>query len=106
MSTVQLVIVCVTVLLIVVTVCAAPVARRERPASLVGSRVTVHTRRPDDRSLTGIVDQDTASYVRLVDASYVTSAGVQPVPGGVAIIPAQNEAWRQEHEARPMLKEA
>lgn len=96
MTTLQLAIVCLTALAITATICASRgPAARSRAAR--GSRVTINTLRPDDQTLTGIIDGEWPDRVRLVDAHVVTPSGAQPVPGGVVSIPKANEAWRQEH---------
>lgn len=94
MTTLQLAMVCLTVFG-TVAVLRSPTLRT-RPAAH-GHRVTINTRRPDDQTLTGIVDGEWADRVRLVDAHVVTATGTQPVPGGIVSIPKTNEAWRQEH---------
>jgi hypothetical protein len=119
MSTTQLTIVCLTLIILAVAVLrtrhlahedVAAEARRRydleamqrvresvKPPLTVGDRVTVHT--TDDRSLHGVVLDESHGRLRLGDAQLVTASGKQPIPGGVVSLPAVSEAFRQEHEA-------
>ncbi len=56
-------------------------AAREHGPSLVGQRVTVHIRKPDDQTLYGVVVGDYADRLVLEDAEYVTTSSRHPLPG-------------------------
>lgn len=72
------------------------VADRLTPApSRVGQPVTIHTH--DEAVIAGVVLEEYDDRTRIADAKFVTSAGAQPVPGGVATVLKRNESWRQEH---------
>jgi hypothetical protein len=72
------------------------VAERLAPApTRTGRPTTIHTH--DHLTITGVVLDEYEDRTRLTDARLVTSAGEQPVPGGVATILKANESWRQEH---------
>lgn len=96
MSTLQLLIICLTVLCVVVVL--APEHRRARGSfATPGSRVSVHTRLPDDRTITGLLADQHPDRLELVDASYVTEQGSTPIPGGTVVVPASSVSWLQHH---------
>jgi hypothetical protein len=96
--TVQLVIVCATVLLSLGMLLASrlPLPQRQRRAPVVARRVTIHTRKPDDQAIHGLELHASAGRHELVDAHYVTARGDVPIPGTV-IVPAANISWIQDH---------
>lgn len=65
----------------------------------IGERITVVTKKPSERSFTGILADEWPDSIRLIDAAILTAEGEQPVPGGVVSILKANEAFRQEHRA-------
>jgi hypothetical protein len=62
----------------------------------VGHRVTVHTKRPDDRTLFGLVVGDYTDRLALDDAEYVTTDGGRPLPGRQDIA-RDDIAWIDVH---------
>lgn len=64
----------------------------------LGQRVTVHTKKPDDQTLFGVVVGDYTDRLALEDAEYVTAAGGQPLPGRQEIA-TQDIAWVDVHGA-------
>jgi hypothetical protein len=99
MTTGQLTIVCIAGLigLIVLVVGASVVVGADRKAQIAhGSLVTVHTNKPDDQTLHGVLIGDYADRLVLEGAKYVTSAGEQPIPGAV-VVPKSSVSWLQQH---------
>lgn len=96
MTTIQILIVAVAAIVIAVIAAAASVdaevevarvAGPQDPApSLVGETVVVHTRKPDDQSIRGIVACDYADKLVLREASYVHASGLQPAKGEVEVL--------------------
>jgi hypothetical protein len=104
-STVQLVIVCVTVLLLAVTAAVAHVATataREAaatpPAAPVrtGRRVTIHTKEPDDRTIYGLLVADFPDRLSLENAEFVNAAGKHALPGRIDVATA-DISWVDVH---------
>lgn len=56
-------------------------AAGERAPSRVGQRVTVHTKRGDDRTFFGVVVGDYTDRLVLEDADLVHNGGTTPLPG-------------------------
>ena len=68
-----------------------------RPDGMLrGHRVTAHTLQPDDQTIHGVLVHETADRFVLVDASYVTPHGEDPIPDRVVIFKTQ-VSWLQEH---------
>lgn len=105
MSTAQLIIVCVTALLLVAIVAAAWVFTHlhggadeqelEFPVR-VGHRVTVHTKQPDDQTIFGVLVGDYEDRVVLEDAEYVAPSGSTPMSGRQHVA-TENIAWIDVH---------
>jgi hypothetical protein len=64
--------------------------------SRVGSRVTVHTKQPDDQTIFGVLAGDYVDRVSLEDAEYVTADGARPLSGRQDIATA-DIAWIDVH---------
>lgn len=85
-------------LLAVVVLAGALVRSRSWPAPvLTGRTLVVHTRRPDDQTIRGILVGQYADRLTLRDAVYVHASGEQPV-GGLVHVPTVNVAFVQEIE--------
>jgi hypothetical protein len=67
-----------------------------RGPARVGQRVTVHTKRPDEHTIYGVVTADYVDRLVLEDADYVTARGPEPIPGRPEIEHA-NIAWIDVH---------
>ncbi len=83
-----------------VVVVLAGVAVRSRLAPgpvLTGRTLVVHTRRPDDQTLRGVLHGQYADRLTLRDAVYVHPSGEQPA-GGLVHVPLANVSWVQEIE--------
>lgn len=75
---------------------AALGARRLRPApSLRGRTVVVHTRRPDDQSLRGVLVAEHADRLTLRDVVYLHATGDRET-GGLVHVPLASISWMQE----------
>lgn len=106
MTTTQLLIVCVFALLVAVVLMAGLAAWTSRGVSTTdregaitpGVAVTVHTRKPDDQTIHGVVIADTPERLILHGAKYVTAAGDSPIPSPV-VIPTTSVSWLQTHGA-------
>jgi hypothetical protein len=105
-STAQLVIVCLSALLAVGIVALAAVAiadvKRERAPeravsgpSLVGKSLVVHTRKPDDQSVRGVVDAHYADRLVLRDAAYLHASGAQSAGGLVDVLLINVSSWQE-----------
>ena len=66
------------------------------PPARVGSRVTVHTKKPDDQTIFGVLVGDYADRIVLEDASYVTPHGPAPMPG-TQHVATRDVAWIDVH---------
>lgn len=64
---------------------------------LAGRTVVVHTRRPDDQTLRGVLVAQHADRLTLREAVYVHASGEQPA-GGLVHVPTEAVAWIQELE--------
>jgi hypothetical protein len=89
MTTFQLLTICLTVLALAFVAAATFMyrverGRRERATNqaplIVGHRVTVHTRKPDEDTISGVVAGDYEDQLVLIDAEYVTPGGARPIP--------------------------
>jgi hypothetical protein len=103
MTTAQLIIVCVTVLLLAgiaaITLILTRPLEDDDEAALpprVGHRVTVHTKQPDDQTLFGVLVGDYEDRIVLEDAEYITALGPNPMPGQQHIATA-DIAWIDVH---------
>lgn len=77
---------------------AATALRRSGPV-LTGRTVIVHTRRPDDRTLKGVVHARYADSWILRDAVLVQPGGREQALGGIQHLPRESVSWFQEVEA-------
>lgn len=78
------------------TVALLLVVNRDRIlARARGRDATVHTQRPDDQTIRGVLTRTWPDFV-LADAHYVTAAGKTAIDGR-ARIPRSHVAWWQEH---------
>jgi hypothetical protein len=75
---------------------ALQAATGERAPAVVGHRVTVHTKQPDDQTLFGVVVADYTDRLVLDDAEYVTPQGASPLPGRQRIR-WDDIAWTDDH---------
>ena len=102
MTNTQLLIVCITVLLLAgivgntVARIFGETAEDELPPPRIGHRVTVHTKQPDDQTLFGVLVGDYADRIVLEDAEYVTPSGGKPISGKQHIATA-DVAWLDLH---------
>jgi hypothetical protein len=114
MNTAQLIVVCLTALagLVIVAVTAsraidrvtarAYTARAAAPAQepqappRVNHRVTVHTKKPDDQTIYGVIVGDYTDRLCLEHAEYVTPQGGQPIAGRQDIA-TRDIAWIDVH---------
>lgn len=72
------------------------VRARLMPApSLVKRTVVVHTRRPDDQTIRGVLVAQHADRLILKEAVYMYGSGNQPI-AGLAHIPVGSISWMQE----------
>lgn len=65
-------------------------------STLSGREVTVNTRRPDDQTIRGVVVRDTARWLVLRGATYITPEAETPIDGPSLRIPQSNVAFVQE----------
>lgn len=107
MTTFQLFLICVTTLGVVALAGAAVCARawltstpstpsEDAPPPRVGHRVTVHTKKPDDQTIFGVLAGDYSDRVVLEDAEYVTPQGGVPISGRQDIA-TRDIAWIDVH---------
>jgi hypothetical protein len=105
-TTTQLLIVCLTCLALAaiaagVLIHRARLVDRARAEDLaprrVGHRVTVHTKKPDDQTIFGVVAGDYLDRLVLEHAEYVTPLGAQPIPGARHEIETRDIAWVDVH---------
>jgi hypothetical protein len=64
--------------------------------SLAGRTVEVHTKRPDDQTIRGVLVAQHADRWGLTDAVYRHASGDQPIADPIVWIPAGNVAWFSE----------
>jgi hypothetical protein len=86
------------VVLLVATVLLALAARERR--GLVGRTVVVHTRRPDDRSLRGVLHAEHVDRLSLRESFILLPGGVEQPLSGIEHIPRQSISFVQEIEAK------
>lgn len=67
---------------------------------LTGRTLVVHTRRPDDQTLRGVLYAQHADRLTLRDAVYVHRSGDQPI-AGLAHVPMANIAFIQDIPPTP-----
>ncbi|HEY3021802.1 MAG TPA: hypothetical protein VGJ32_16505 [Solirubrobacteraceae bacterium] len=100
MTTLQLAIVCVSVLTLAAIVVAGRSATGAPPAppatASLGDRVVVHTL--DQRSIRGTLDALGGGVVTLRDAAYLEDGQAHPL-GGEIRVPARNVAFTQQLDA-------
>lgn len=65
--------------------------------SLVARTVVVHTRKPDDQTIRGILTARHADRITLAEAAYLHGRNEQAL-GGIVHVPVDNVAWIQEIE--------
>jgi hypothetical protein len=63
-----------------------------------GFPVTVHTKRPDDQSIHGLLVGETLDRLELADAHFVGDPEKKVIPGVVRVLKA-NISFRQDHAA-------
>lgn len=97
MTTVQLIIVCVTALGLAGIAAFARGPLGSRGGVTLGVPVTVRTRRPDDQTLHGILIKQSRGYLTLADAEYVTSEGPVSLQASVTRVPREHVAFLTEH---------
>jgi len=100
-TTTQLIIVCATVLALAALALSGSASRAQGAGvdtapPRTGNRVTVHTKKPDDQTLFGVLVGDYADRLVLEDAEYVTPAGGEPIPG-VQHVATRDIAWIDVH---------
>lgn len=66
--------------------------------SLAGRTVVIHTRRPDDQSIRGVMVAQHADRWTLREAVYLGAGGNEHSVGGLTHVPVVNIAWAQEIE--------
>jgi hypothetical protein len=76
----------------------APPRRRQEPQAppRVNHRVTVHTKKPDDQTIFGVIVGDYTDRLCLEHAEYVTPQGGQPIAGRQDIA-TRDIAWIDVH---------
>lgn len=82
---------------------AAPIIKdrrrqRDTPPPIQGRTVVIHTRRPDDQSIRGVMVGMYADEVVLEQPQYITADGPRPIDGPLHV-PTANIAWWQEVSA-------
>src|SRR5688500_11922330 len=99
MTTLHLLIVCLTVVAVARSFAGGRARRNEAeaPPPRTGCRVTVHTKQPDDQTIFGVLVGDYAARLVLEDAEYVTVHGAQPLPGAQHFATA-DVAWVDVHQ--------
>jgi hypothetical protein len=63
--------------------------------SMVGASLVIHTRKPDDQSIRGVVDAHYADRLVLRDAQYLHSSGAQPAGGVVDVLLINVSTWQE-----------
>lgn len=106
MTTLQLLIVCAATLLAVVLVgifvlaaLERTTAEAERGPSLAGKSLVVHTRKPDDQSIRGVVAAHYTDRLVLRDAQYLSPSGDHQAAGGLVDVLLINVSTWQEIQA-------
>lgn len=87
-----------------ITALEASTERAARGPSLVGATLVVHTRKPDDQSVRGVVAAHYADRVVLRDAQYLHPTGAQDAGGLVDVLLINVSTW-QELQAPGELEE-
>jgi hypothetical protein len=100
MNTIHLLLVCGTTIALAAIAASAVLAARllprggsDAPPARVGHRVTVHTKKPDDQTLHGVVVGDYADRLSLANASYVTPERAVPIDAQRHDIDKRDIAW-------------
>ena len=96
MTTFQLCIVCLTLFAIARTFARRGTVGDDLAPARVGHRVTVHTKKPDDQTIFGVLAGDYTDRIVLEDAEYVTALGVKPMPGSQHFA-TRDIAWIDVH---------
>lgn len=104
MTTLHLLIVCVAALwalrICAFSFVASALGSRpapEAPPPRVGHRVTVHTKKPDDQTIYGVLVADYPDRLVLEHAEYVTSTGARAMPG-TQHVATRDIAWIDVHQ--------
>ena len=85
-------------LIVGITTAALALRSRVMPGpSLVAKTVVIHTKRPDDQSIRGVLVAQHADRFTLREAIYLHSGGEQEV-GGLVHVPIEAVAFLQEIE--------
>jgi hypothetical protein len=64
--------------------------------SLVGKTVEVHTKRPDDQTIRGVLVAQHADRWGLTEAVYRHASGDKPIADPIVWVPKENLAWCSE----------
>jgi hypothetical protein len=64
--------------------------------TLTGKTLVIHTKKPDDQSIRGVLQAQHADRVTLREAVYLHKGGTSPVMGGLVHIPLSAISWMQE----------
>ena|SRR5665213_1190157 len=73
-------------LLVVVVALLALVSRHAPAPTRAGHRVTVHTLRPDDQTIHGVIVAEYTDRLILEGAEYITPTGGTPIPGATVAV--------------------
>lgn len=99
--TLALILICLVALAAVCGLAAVAVHSRLAPGPSLATRtIELHTRRPDDQSLRGVLIAQHADRVTLREVVYLHQSGDRGV-AGVVHIPVGNIAWMREIEPVP-----
>ena len=95
MTTLQLLIVCLTII-VVSAIWRFPGMVKSGADALSGRTLVVHTRQPDDQTIRGVVHTFDDQLVILRDAVYLTKEGQHQPAGGLVTVPRANISNWQE----------
>jgi hypothetical protein len=68
--------------------------------SLAGKTLVIHTKKPDDQSIRGVLVAEHADRISLREACYLHKGSVSPAMGGLVHVPLRSISWMQEIESR------
>lgn len=88
--------VAVVVGFVALMLCVVAVGPRSTGPVLKGKTVVIHTKKPDDRTIRGILVGQYADRWTLRDAIAVVEGGREVALGGVEHVPVENIAFVQE----------
>lgn len=100
MTTLQLLIVCLTVIVVFAISSATILVKSRSHGSLspVGKTVVVNTRKPDDQSIRGVIHAFDPELIVLRDAIFLEHGGNQHAAAGLVSIPRAGVSSMQEIE--------